>query len=815
MTATILRQFVPALILLTVLAAASAVFIGEIVAQDPDGLSKPKGLQVTTNPGSLNVSVNWDDVDGATHYSVRWRVQGPGNPLNEGVRPSSSNVDITVSNHGRWVVRVRACNDTGCGGPAALQFVVKLVPTPTPAATPTPTPTATPTPTSTATLTPTPTATPAPTSTATLTPTPTATPTLTPTAVSIPTRPTGLEAIAERGSLDVSVEWDDVDGAAKYWVRWRRQGPGNPLNEGVRTQTSDATIAVEGYGKWVVRVEACNIMGCGLGVNRTVTTRQVAPAKPQNLVAITTPGELEVSTTWDEAARTSRYRLRWRSADGEFEPSNRVTATQTSADITMSGYGEWVLEALGCNRAGCGPSATTTVEVEPQPTATSTTESARQGYRGQLGEVLVELSLLRPAWTTEQADSAPELADRRHSVSGQLRLRELSPAADGQSAPLATGRTHGVSGQSGTATTTTSIIYIVDDSGSMDGDFPEVRDALEDVRDQPMADTKVALIAFGLWPITRFGLTNHSSAPWDDYINSFSGKLGSTRYVYALRGAKALLDVDDAVFKKVIFLTDGGNDHGHYPGAEVAAMSDASIVVDTVAFGDSFAHTDFANLKSMASTTRGSYRRVEKPRQGTTNDPAVTARAISDILKDSVATSTATLFLVDISFSMRGGPGKAALESALREAWDKADGEGVSNAQLALAGFMGDPPPPLERYIPYIFMGESMPYVSRLLHSSFITGSTDIDYGLRRAYTSISTVTADNKRVVLISDGISAVDVQDSTLALYSDNSVVLDVVAWGAHADRVLLKSWADVTGGNFNVVGCGNAWRPDLGCR
>ena len=61
---------------------------------------------------------------------------------------------------------------------------------------------------------------------------------------------------------------------------------------------------------------------------------------------------------------------------------------------------------------------------------------------------------------------------------------------------------------------------------------------------------------------------------------------------------------------------------------------------------------------------------------------------------------------------------------------------------------------------------------------------------------------ADNKRVVLISDGVTAVDVQDSTLGLYGDNGVLLDVVAWTGHADRVLLKSWADATGGNFDVV-------------
>ena len=64
-------------------------------------------------------------------------------------------------------------------------------------------------------------------------------------------------------------------------------------------------------------------------------------------------------------------------------------------------------------------------------------------------------------------------------------------------------------------------------------------------------------------------------------------------------------------------------------------------------------------------------------------------------------------------------------------------------------------------------------------------------------------MTAANKRVVLITDGISAVDVQSSTLDSYKNNAAVtLDVVAWGDHADRVQLKTWADSASGSFSVA-------------
>ena len=68
---------------------------------------------------------------------------------------------------------------------------------------------------------------------------------------------------AEQGSLDAGVDWNDVDRATEYLVRWRMFGPGNPLNEGVRVESSSATISVADYGDWVVRIEACNGVGCG------------------------------------------------------------------------------------------------------------------------------------------------------------------------------------------------------------------------------------------------------------------------------------------------------------------------------------------------------------------------------------------------------------------------------------------------------------------------------------------------------------------------------------------------------------------------
>ena len=77
----------------------------------------------------------------------------------------------------------------------------------------------------------------------------------------VPAKPTGLSVATEQGSLDVSADWDDVEGADDYLVRWRPKD--GPLNDGTRVATSSAAITLDDYGDWVIRVQACNDSGCG------------------------------------------------------------------------------------------------------------------------------------------------------------------------------------------------------------------------------------------------------------------------------------------------------------------------------------------------------------------------------------------------------------------------------------------------------------------------------------------------------------------------------------------------------------------------
>ncbi|MCY3648097.1 MAG: hypothetical protein OXH07_14130 [Chloroflexi bacterium] len=126
----------PALALLVLTVLAVTWSDGSLAfATDPETPGKPAGLRIATEQGSLDVALDWEDVDGALRYHVRWREAGPGNELNEGVETTASEADISAAGYGQWVARVQACNEAGCGEPLSRKFLVAPAPAPAPAPT--------------------------------------------------------------------------------------------------------------------------------------------------------------------------------------------------------------------------------------------------------------------------------------------------------------------------------------------------------------------------------------------------------------------------------------------------------------------------------------------------------------------------------------------------------------------------------------------------------------------------------------------------------------------------------------------------------
>ena len=744
----------------------------------------PTGLQVSLQPDSLIVALDWDDIAGATEYLVRWRLKGPGQKLNAGVRSTTSETRITVTDYGDWVVRVQACNDAGCGRPSTRHFVLER-------------------------------------------------------ALQLNRAPV-LNENSEQHAAFADTSWaprgiyvskayegvfSDPDGdtltynvsvpedrsglvdaveiqehTQRLFVRLRADGDwgavtpalDNPLVTRLTLTATDpgglsASVVAEFHTLWTGHPILQSAQEDGQGDIIELTFSQAVQAEPgpaaEQFTVQADDGEGSVETI-----AVDNVSVKGRAVTLELAsalPAHRVITLDyvhnDSAPLRAAGGGSDVAPSF------------TGQAVERKTQVRSV--SAGPAYRGQLGEVLVELSLRRPA-----PAASP----------GGASVRSVTPQ-------------------------TTSIVYVVDDSGSMEGDFPEVRTALRKVRDATMANTKVALIAFGQDPKTVFGLTSDSTdgltGPWtEERIESFGGRLGGTEYEAPLESAKALLDADDADTKKIILLTDAQSNvlnfitgfHYLVPPETIQEIEDAGVIVDTIGFGDHFS-VNFDGLEQIATGTGGEHRAVTKPSQGTTNEPSVTEKSITDILEGAVADNTATLFLVDHSGSFRR-TWKAEwddsegidydytlIDGALNAAATKAGDASGTGRQVGLATFLGESTyishpearSPHPRYQVIHGIGSS----SLIMPDPLVQkgwGSTDIDHALQQAYSTISKVTADNKRVVLITDGISAVEVQESTLDSYKeeDAPVTLDVVAWSDHADRVKLKTWADSAGGNFSVA-------------
>ena len=190
---------------------------------------------------------------------------------------------------------------------------------------------------------------------------------------SVPGQPAGLQVTPTAGSLDVPVDWDDIAGADSYLVRWREAGQGNQLNAGVRPSASETTITVSALGDWVVQVEACNTVGCGTGATTSFTveaeehTSIFVPPQPTGLQIVTVSGSLDVSVDWDETTITTYYLVSWREAGGGSQPNGATRVQFSNANITVAGYGEWILRVEACNDLGCGPGTEKRFDVEQAP----------------------------------------------------------------------------------------------------------------------------------------------------------------------------------------------------------------------------------------------------------------------------------------------------------------------------------------------------------------------------------------------------------------------------------------------------------------
>lgn len=84
----------------------------------------PSNLDLTVEPGTTKVSATWDEVAGAAAYEVRWRSRREDFPTGNLATVTGPTAIFDVREQGLWLIRVQACNDSGCGGPGTATVPV-------------------------------------------------------------------------------------------------------------------------------------------------------------------------------------------------------------------------------------------------------------------------------------------------------------------------------------------------------------------------------------------------------------------------------------------------------------------------------------------------------------------------------------------------------------------------------------------------------------------------------------------------------------------------------------------------------------------
>ena len=91
--------------------------------------AKPAGLAVGVRVAALEVGVSWDDVPGATSYSLNWRRPGGDFEPGDAVTVTETEATLAMPGRGLWRVRLQACNDAGCGPGRAREVALGQQPT--------------------------------------------------------------------------------------------------------------------------------------------------------------------------------------------------------------------------------------------------------------------------------------------------------------------------------------------------------------------------------------------------------------------------------------------------------------------------------------------------------------------------------------------------------------------------------------------------------------------------------------------------------------------------------------------------------------
>ncbi len=164
-----------------------------------------------------------------------------------------------------------------------------------------------------------------------------------------------------------------------------------------------------------------------------------------------------------------------------------------------------------------------------------------------------------------------------------------------------------------------TVIYVVDDSGSMWEKLLPLHEALHEVSGKHTENSEIAMLKFGQHHEMLFDFSEPSEASWNNAIPSFTAGSGNTHMYTALKEAFAMMpdqpncwDKTRWLFwketicreRRIVLMSDGIASDPHLSSDVMPELVLSGIPVDTIAFGED---ADRFGLKKLSDATGGRF----------------------------------------------------------------------------------------------------------------------------------------------------------------------------------------------------------------
>ena len=163
------------------------------------------------------------------------------------------------------------------------------------------------------------------------------------------------------------------------------------------------------------------------------------------------------------------------------------------------------------------------------------------------------------------------------------------------------------------------VVYVVDDSGSMEDKLLPLHQAMHEVAAKPTENSEIALLMFGDTNQMLFDFTEPDAAPWDDAIPSLTAGSGGTAMFLALQKALDMLPnrpvctektrfifFDETVCRvnRIVLMSDGMAGDVQFAQETLTDLVQSGTPVDTIAFG---IDADEEGLRLISDATGGTF----------------------------------------------------------------------------------------------------------------------------------------------------------------------------------------------------------------